>query len=262
MPACAPPWTTEFTGGNGLTVPSAVCDDCSCGAPSIDCSMGTLRIYNNGDCSDHVGTEAPVSPHTCFYGNENDPDGYVATIGSPLSGSSCAESGGGVQSLPAASWDEEARLCLGTVHAGGCTNDNLCVPRVGLSSFARCIYRAGSFSCPPASQLTSPYTVEHRFNSAMSEGRSCSPCACDTPSNIQCHGQYLLWDAAGSNCAGTPDATVPTTSPCVTYHDLSGNFAIEFVPAYTSDPCQVSAGSGQPTGTVTETTPFTVCCLP
>ncbi|MBW2523836.1 MAG: hypothetical protein JRI23_06660 [Deltaproteobacteria bacterium] len=104
--------------------------------------------------------------------------------------------------------------------------------------------------------------MEHRFNSAMSEGRSCSPCACDTPSNIQCHGQYLLWDAAGSNCAGTPDATVPTTSPCVTYHDLSGNFAIEFVPAYTSDPCQVSAGSGQPTGTVTETTPFTVCCLP
>ncbi len=156
-----------------------------------------------------------------------------------------------VTNKPAVSTTNGETCSLPQVGAG-CSSGNYCAPGVP-SGFTLCSAYAGDTTC--ASGLTK-YTVYGSY----SDTRSCGSCSCDGTSDLACSvtGEKYY---ASSDCSGS-------------YFDMSTSCKLSTVPnggnsnSYKADlstngeqsDCSIHTNSSA-TGSVTGTSPTTVCCL-
>lgn len=255
VPTCAPTWDEPpLEGGTALDAPAAICNPCGCDAPDISCSIGDVDLYAFNGCGNWEHELTPPAAGSCYpfsYGG-GDLSAAIGHTGTPQPGASCAENGGGVQSVPAYTWTEAALLCRGDLVWGGC-GTNLCAPRPD-GTFRRCVFIAGPASC------SFPYTDELTIFTTVQDTRDCSDCACGSPTDIVCGGTTELWEDAG--CGGAPQMTVAHDDNCESNGLLNNPFdgSYQFTENISYTPC--ASSGGESTGQATAETPYTVCCLP
>lgn len=124
-----------------------------------------------------------------------------------------------------------------------CASGQVCVPSASVPFDPRlCIAQAGDVTCPGA-----PYTTKHTFDTVVNDTRGCTQCGC-----VVAGGSVYLDISNQPACAADtfPDASIAT---CIS-QTLSAQ-------AKVTGSCTLN-GAASPNGTVTTSTPFTVCCMP
>jgi hypothetical protein len=241
---------------------AAVCDACSCGAPTGQiCDYPTFNFYNNStQCNGGQGVgswdyqDGICGAINTTFTNGNASAAMVDTSDLVAAGS-CAASGGAA-TLPAP-WTNQVAVCTLAVAAGECGVGNVCVPE-GSAGYTgpTCVVRDGDHPCPAAfPNLMNGATAY----AGETDTRACSSCACAAPAGTACsNGSYTVMD--NNSCNGT-SVTYSDTS-C---HDVSGLFndstgsavTVQGVPSGGS--CATSGG--MPVGAVMPNAPVTICCL-
>lgn len=174
----------------------------------------------------------------------------------PATGGSCVPSGGGVSSLPAPSFAMPVTLCTPAATGSGCSA-GACLPKAP-SGFgaSRCIYQAGALACPVG------YPAKTTIYTDFTEGRTCTACACETPTGGSCNGQlrvYRYENPLGTGCVLAPLTTIAADGSCVTIpSEQVGGFILD--PNGTADGGACPSSGGQPSGSASVAKPITVCC--
>jgi len=137
----------------------------------------------------------------------------------------------------------------GPSDTGGCTSGAQCVQSP--SNGKTCVYQTGDVACPPAT-----YTSKTLFYATIDDTRGCSTCTCTATAGT-CTGTINVYNVAG--CGGSPIATISTNSACTATSSAKSAVATSL----TTNPGTCgNNGTGGPTGSVTSTSPVTVCCTP
>jgi hypothetical protein len=121
-----------------------------------------------------------------------------------------------------------------------------------------CIYHDDDVDCPIQ---FSPYVEKHVFYQHFEDTRSCTPCACSSPSGSTCSSTASVYtDGACSTLAYSTTLTAagPACQDLPAGSPLGSKSATP--PAYSPGTC--APGGGEPTGAATPITAATLCCLP
>lgn len=237
-------------GFSGLKLEPARCSACSCTAQGVckvsdvsgytgTCSVGQpnayVSLYDNPTCRP-FDSDAAVNG-TYFYG--------------PSTSGSCASSPQ-TPVVPPASWSVAARACVKPLtQADGCKDTFVCMPTPP-NSFEPgryCISQRGDASCPKF------YSIKRTFHQSAADTRSCSDCGCSYIKNY-CSGTVLGY--ADGSCAAP---VVSVRLPILTSPSCASTGAARWF-SWNPDPIDHACENrgGQPTGSITESDPVTVCC--
>jgi len=248
-PACPESWPTQaLLGGTNPSAAAATCLPCTCATATGVCGNTTITRYGTNGC---VGTSTLfATTTTCSATPSATTVSLRANLPLKTTNGSCEPLGGGVQSAPPSSFEENALLCEGATPNESCGAGSLCVPRPA-APFAQqvCIWRAGDVSCE------SPYLERTVIHTDIMDTRSCSACDCGPPQEItiQCTGHVGLYkDGTCGMLLGTAPADGQT---CV---DVVGIASTLYVPESESGNCPPLGGN--PVGEVTPANPTTICC--
>jgi hypothetical protein len=254
VPECPAGYATAVDGFEGLAFSPDACG-CECTASGQTCS-GNATLYTGTNCAKSCVTAALSSnactPLVCPMGGAS---GSWQVTGPVSTGGTCSptvttKSGGST------SWQTAVRVCA---HAGridepgGCANGDQCVPKpTAPYGSSLCVYQAGVQTACPAPFDASPHPAV-LFKSST-DTRGCGACTCSaTPTPASCSGRVDLH--AESTCGDTPRSSAPG---CLTFN-LSP-VAVQANYALTAGTCSVT-GMPAPTGTVTPTNAYSVCCM-
>ena len=219
----------------------------------------SIELYNGTGCSGQCGNTTLPYNANGFCVSTGCVSGASAIV-SQATGQNAACAANPTTNIPMAQWGEVGRVCAPSSVGGGCSGSQVCVPVSPGNGFLAkaCIVQNGPGPCPSGSS----YSVQHTFYASIDDTRGCSPaCACADAQNVTCTGGSVsVYTMYGQMCGGTA-TDIPTDGQC---HDFSipGN-----VYAMATSPATPVAGTGscapttpQPSGTVTGSSPTTVCC--
>jgi hypothetical protein len=254
VPACPMADPTRVVSGNaGLTFQNDSCQMCTCGQRTgQSCTNITVASYTTasnctGQASNHVTT-----PNHCVSGFFNNPSveartNYVA--------GSCLPDGGSITDAPAATWTKVGKLCAPEATGKCASPDSVCAPKVG-GEFgpSACISHDGDVGCPPG------YPEKTTLYGDLIDTRGCSGCSCNPPAN-DCTAAISYYQGGNGDCGySSPPGTITfaTTGVCEQISNIESVYVGAL--SWPSQNTQCSASGGAPTGTVTPTSPTTVCC--
>jgi hypothetical protein len=255
VPDCPAGYETAVDGFEGLAFSPDACG-CECRASGQTCSGGAT-LYTGTNCAKScVSVALSSNACTALVCPMGGASGSWQVTGPVSTGGTCSPtvtttSGG------SPSWQTTVRVCA---HAGpidepgGCANGGdecLARPTAPYGS-ALCVYRAGAQTACPAPYDASPGpTVVFE---SFTDGRGCGACTCNaTPTPASCSGGVDLHGE--STCGDTPRSSAPG---CLTFN-LSP-VAVRANYTFTAGTCSVP-GMPAPTGTVTPTRAYSVCCM-
>lgn len=251
-----------------LSALPATCNACNpCGAPTgTTCASPEINFFEAGNCGGNGLTFYNLPSTGCFTADMSPGSGAsivpvsANATGFLGQGGACSASGGGVQTLPQATWSDLARACAfqtGGWLALGCGTTDLCLPPAGREFGAgTCIFKTGDNPCPGTT-----FTTRHVLYSDFTDTRGCDPCGCDVVTGVVCHGKVDIMDNP-ANCSN-PTATITDFSgnQCVTV----SNSQVKLI-NWTIDTGYPQGGScasigGGPSGSATPINPTTFCCI-
>jgi hypothetical protein len=257
-PACAAGYPTAVDGFSGLTFANDTCS-CQCNATGQTCSA-TALIYATMDCGGACATVALASGVCSTFSCAGEQGAWQVSAPVTATGQ-CTPAKTTVSGGPP-TWQTSVRLCTSagtTNRAGGCsTATDECLP-VPTSPFAAlCVYQTGTqTTCPaPYNHNAKPFVYS---TGSTNDGRGCGTCTCGgTPTAGTCSGGVHLYGT--TNCSGT---AVASGSGCQQFNDPFGGSAQAVEASYSSTPgtCPAPSVMPQPTGAVTATGAFSVCCM-
>jgi hypothetical protein len=261
LPACPAGYPTAVDGFSGLTFANDTCT-CQCTATGQTCSGGTAMIYASLNCGSACATVALTSG-TCVTFSSCSGEQGAWQVTAPVSATGQCTAVTTPTSGGPPTWKTAVRVCTSTGttnRAGGCsTATDECLP-IAASPFgaALCVYQTGTqTTCPaPYNHNAKPFVYS---TGSTTDGRGCSACTCGgTPTAGTCSGGVHLYGAP--NCTGT---AVASGSGCQTFNDPFGGSAEAVEASYSSTPgtCPAPSTMTQPTGAVTATGAFSVCCM-
>lgn len=249
--ACPSGLVSVLDAGTAPTAPSD-CTACTCGSPTGACATMRVAMYNNAtNCTG--GTCKPtrsVAPNCGSFDSCLNTTS-IAALGEPNVVQGCPPDGGAV--VPA-KWGKTAAACaFVTPLSGNCPADQVCAPKsAGAATAKTCIVHDGTTECPDAG-----YTTALAYSTHIDDTRSCAPCVCGGP-NASCSGgvtsffsdpqcMVKITDLPGNTCQMTNIGNAPyakvTAAPV-----LDGGCS--------------PLGGGLAGGTLGESGPATICCLP
>jgi hypothetical protein len=255
-PSCPSGYPSAVDGFAGLTFSNDTCS-CQCTETDQQCA-GSASIYSFLNCGASCATVALSSgaciPFTCVGGafGSWQVSPPVATAGK-CTAAETTKSGG------PPTWQNAARVCVSApnqIRSGGCSNpDDECLP-APMAPFdtGLCVYQAGvQTTCPAPYNRTAQPSV---YYTGTSDGRTCGACTCGTPSAGTCSGAVDLYGDA--TCEG-----MATTSRggCEAFLDVSLERSLTATYSLAPGTCSGPSQAPQPTGTVTPTGAFSVCCM-
>lgn len=258
-PGCAGELASQvLRGGSEAAQQALSCTACSCGA--VGTGGGTAptcrlagRNYEGGPggaCSTQSGSFALST--SCLV--PSSVTGYV--FGEfTATGGSCSAAGGQVSARPTPSWGVAARACAPTAPvAQGCPSGNVCMPRPEAPFMdAVCIVRAGEHACPAA------YPNRRAYYTELDDRRSCTGCACGSPTNLSCSGTVAAYEQ--TNCTGARTTQFEGTRGSCQFvsNQVIDDKALRLENVTSSGSCQPTTTSTS-TGTIEATGAVTVCC--
>ncbi len=254
VPDCPVGYATAVDGFEGLASSPDACG-CECRASGQTCS-GSATLYTGTNCAKSCVTVA-LSSNACtaLVCPMGGAAGSWQVTGPVSTGGACSptvtpKSGG------PPSWQTTVRVCAhaGPVDVpGGCVNGEQCLPKpTAPYGSSLCVYQPGVQTACPA-----PYDASPRptvvFES-FTDGRGCGACTCSAaPTAASCAGGVALHSQ--STCGETRPSSAPG---CMTFN-LSP-VAVQANYALTAGTCSVT-GMPAPTGTVTPSNAYSVCCM-
>jgi hypothetical protein len=259
VPACPAGYPTPVDGFSGLTFAPDTCT-CQCNATGQTCSA-TALIYASMNCGSACASLALASGSCTTFSSCSGQDGAWQVTAPVMAAGQCTAvpmtTAGGPPT-----WQTDVRLCTSTGttnRAGGCsTAADECLPVPASPFAALCVYQTGTQTTCPAPYNHNPKPFVYSTGSTT-DGRGCSPCTCGgTPTAGTCSGGAHLYGTA--NCTGT---AVASGSGCQTFNDPFGVAPQAVEASYSSTPgtCPAPSTLPQPTGAVTATGAFSVCCM-
>ena len=285
-PESFPGTTNGFLGNGSLVAPAALCSACTCGGPtgqtcntptevmvldaalnvncgeavpnSINCGGALTLGPPNGTCFidfilPGVSTCGPGSGMMCDMGSS--PCNAATLADAPtVTGGTCAV-GGGVATVPNASWMNLGRGCGDPAAAGqGCNGTQVCLPKPDAPyESGVCISKLGDNACPPGA-----FAEKHLFYQEFTDTRGCTGCSCGNPSGSTCAATVQLYS---DNLCNNETASF-VAGGC---DNLTGNPDVRGRRLTTTQPPtggSCAAAGGQPTGGTTPTMATTFCCIP
>ncbi|HSY24360.1 MAG TPA: hypothetical protein VK841_19665 [Polyangiaceae bacterium] len=269
-PGCAnASWVDTLDLVGGPSADPASCT-CNCGPPSgIGCSAPSASFFRDRYCTQPCATPTAVgSACTPLSATGCGTTPHFEMGASSADGGACAPIA--TMSRPPLAWSSSASLCVPapSLELGACPSGQACVPAPDPASDppVLCVAQQGNAVCPagygfrhaPRSEAGadaggdggSPY-----FEQA-NDGRGCTACTCEAPSGAACTSSGIVAydDSACTMIAMTiePDAgCLAFGAPNVTNATCAGA-------AVSGGRCAPTGG--MPTGGVTLTSPYTICC--
>lgn len=254
---CGPAWAEQTSAyGGTLEARPADCNDCGCGEPGGgECEGPVLDLWIGDSCAGSMahrelfanGADACHDLGTGSYGS--------ARVSAILAyGGSCTPSGGGVSSLPEATWSHQAVICGLPVQGGGCEEGTQICVRRPPSPFRPtvCVSQAGEHPCPAG-----PYSEHRVLYGSIDDKRGCTACQCGMAQGQTCDGSVFVY--ANETCT-EDEFELPAVLQCVGHSGIrSARFVITNEEPFGGS-CPTSGG--EPTGAATAADPLTLCCLP
>jgi hypothetical protein len=236
-----------YDGTGALQAGPAQCS-CECGAVTgASCGPPAINFYSDGSCTKSCPLASQVIGSTCTVLSVAGCGGLHFTLSSGAPSGRCAPAAS--TTLPALEWQTNARLCglPSSPPTSGCEAGRVCAPSTGLPfESAYCLARAGDWTCP------SLYPARRTFYASAVDSRACGACTCQSPTGVQCTAAVSTFGDA--NCNGgvmMESAPAACSSAGLKAAMATGDTA-------TGGSCAPSGGA--PMGTVTPSTPTTVCC--
>jgi hypothetical protein len=252
--------------------PSAVPASCTCACdpPSgIACSAPSVSYFRDRYCTQPCATPTPVVSACTLLSATGCGTTPHFTIGpSSADGGACTPVA--TMSLPLLAWASSASLCAPapSLALGACPSGQACVPAPDSTAgpSVLCVVQQGDVLCP------SGYGFRHAprsepgadaggdggtpYFAQANDGRGCTACTCEAPSGATCTSSGIVAydDSACTMAAMTmePDAGCSAFgAPNVTNATCAGAAA-------SGGRCAPTGGV--PTGGVTLTSPYTICC--
>ncbi len=240
----------------GLSFEDAVCDPCSCDASGVSCATVQLSLYTATDCapsaecySGVLGGDLCAAATSC---------GVSAIAGLkynalPGSNGACVPvPETQTPTVPPVSWLNAARVCAPDNAPDECEAPEVCLPHPGSGSALHrpCVYQdLDDLTCPAG------FDDKYVIHSGVADTRGCSPCDCF---GATCGPLGLLFTVGNASCGGQTSMPVAGPGQCVNVGDIEGG---ENGVKWHETPSCPSSG-GTPTGSVTATSPTTLCCAP
>jgi hypothetical protein len=260
LPPCPPDTAAAYSGFADLAFEPAVCGECSCTEPTVECTLADVDAYTTIGCATPPGPVTIEQSTTCQGTGAVDEHGSYTIAAPTVTLGSCRPEGGGVVDVPPHGWGSDVLLCASTVagQAGGCV-EGTCLPILSAAEFGSgyCIFQSGDLECP------APFLVKSLTSDGdedIADDRDCSACECDE-ANGSCSVTTRIYGSLNV-CGGALKATVPNDGVC---HDASNEFSTSVELEATIDDASGSCPElgGEAQGSVVATGPFTtVCCTP
>jgi hypothetical protein len=243
VPACPDLYPDlDYQGDTGPEAKPAVCSECVCGAADATCSVG-LELFGNATCKGSGMVSSPLAPGTCV---ELDGSASSLELTAPVVTAKACTPSGGIADVPAAPRLTRGVACGAPRRSGGCTAQEICVPRPRAPfQETRCIWREGDQSCPAS------YPKQHRLETVMDD-RGCSPCACGAPALPSCTATTTLFSDIA---CGVQVAKLPNDNACVVSMPAAAMVALT-----ESGSAKCLPEGGAPTGAVAPISQATICC--
>jgi hypothetical protein len=255
VPACAGAWGVDYgVGGTELSASSGgTCPTCGCApAEGVQCGIDVM-IYDQVGCAGNNHPETLKATGSCV--NVSDPikPRSVRAVG-PMKvvTGSCAPTTTGSASIPAPTWLTHARACRAAGDAAGCSADSSCAPPA--AGGKRCVARTGNQACPAG------YADRHVLFQGIDDQRSCTSCACGTPTSACQGAEVRHHDSQITGCI-PPGTLFSTTCSALDIHPSYGSYKRGST-APTLPDAKCSPSTSSVTGTAAPSEPLTVCCLP
>lgn len=246
-PGSAPDCPAEYPmrvldGGTGVAGDPATCSACSCDAPALTCTPGTIDAHSQSSCN---GNKSSISPDAGACTPFSPSGSYFEQSPPKVSMGPCAPHGG-MKSLPAPTWKTEAVACAipGGVPPCFCPASPP-IPFEGRT----CVYRAGAHACP------AQFPVARGWDSPV-DTRGCSPCACGPAMPaVTC---TVTTELFGDGQCQSALSNVGAPGQC---GGQTGVHSLLATPTFSATPSCAASG-GTPEGDVTGAQAVTVCCAP
>jgi hypothetical protein len=264
-PSCPLHYQNLMDAKAGPSASSATCS-CSCSASGQVCSATGVLHADQTCLNSACATVVPASSGACT----SVPSNLCGSGGSFNLAGAATPSGGTctphvAPTIPPLSWMTSARLCSYTGpldRPGGCPGaSGQCVAAPGSPyGSTMCIYSSADpppTSCPAGFDAKPP-TVLY---SGDTDTRGCGSCTCSSaPTGASCSGTIELYGGGGcTGGAGSVSYGLGTT--CGAYMGLNPvPGSVRAIYTLTGGSCSVQAAP-QPIGSVTPTSPTTVCCM-
>jgi hypothetical protein len=283
LPSCGGAFPTPmFQGNAGISAPPSKCSVCICSPPQGEtCASSTTPLYTgDAPCGTSLSCETVLPAPTGWDGSCDGSTSY-APGGRSACGSGCSggtadcnqqvtanklEFGAGTctasEQTPTttpAIWSRVGEACAPLVMPGSvCASaTDTCVPGPGAAFHqGLCVMAVGEVSCPAGG-----FTERHLFYGDVMDSRGCSSCTCGAEAGGSCSAMLAVY--SGSDCSGTPLATLQPTSTGIDCKNLGGNPPVQArveTLQITSGACP--AGGGVPEGAAKPIDPTTFCCIP
>ena len=250
FPSCTGSYATPAQQGHDGTAGSAATCGCSCGGPTnVSCNTGIgVSYYTNGGCTTANGGANLPNVGFCVTTGDSSNTGVEGDTQPAGYNGDCTSTPS--KTVPAITYSNSYTACSydGPADTGGCTSAQ-CVQ--GPAGGKTCVYEAGDNACPATT-----YTVKTLFYTGDTDTRSCSTCTC-TATAATCTGTINVY--SGGSCTGSLLATVTTNEAC---SSAPGALSSVATAVNTNPGTCGNNGTGGPTGSVTATSPITVCCTP
>lgn len=180
---------------------------------------------------------------------------YETSAPTPPTGGVCSSSHAST-TTPQPSWSTEIQLCAysGTSSGAGCGAAQSCVDAPAAPYGPLCIYAQGSNPCPAG-----PYSVRTGYYQGTSDSRGCTTCGCDGPTGGSCTGGGGVAFYEPS-CSNNGQTSIGAGAGCSATNFAGVGSVQGSLPSLAEGAC--TASGGQPTGSVSPSSPITVCCMP
>ncbi len=279
--------TSKYTGNASLMGGSWSCTQCKCDPPAgescdltHDLNAGPVgiqafQVFDTPNCTNpttiknvSIPGTPPSGPWWDLTCTATDTLASGAMCGSnpcntsvfadfpTVSGGSCAAKGG-TPNLSTPSWGVAATVCGNVAAMAGCGAEDKCMPKPAAPFEGHvCVGKAGDQTCPAV------FTKKHLYYGGLADTRGCAPCGCGDPSGSVCEITIKLH--SDDACAINPPIATFTAGSCA---NLTGNPRIggreaSVTQAPNGGSCTPTVSNPMPTGSLTESTPTTFCCLP
>jgi hypothetical protein len=263
--ACDPLYTKDYFTGYVTPKCDVSCSACTCGSPAgVTC--GNPGFSSQAISPSGVPTcpkPTTVEPGICT--TVSLPSGAsFATFAGAASGGSCLATGGTLNQ-PDPIWNA-GHLCEANAKGGlGCASGYVCWPKPQAPFFSQvCVFAVGDLPCSDAG-----YPAKRSYYDSQKYGdtRSCSTCACNTPSGGSCPASLGMWTKGllGTTLACTDGASatysVPSACQAVPPNIVDIMFTSK---SYTGGSCTPTSVVATPNGGACTPLggPTTACCTP
>ncbi|MCC6527201.1 MAG: hypothetical protein IT373_31420 [Polyangiaceae bacterium] len=246
---CPARWPAAvMSGGASVTSAAAACD-CTCGA-AVDVACADLQNvgrYADSACNTASAlSQFPIGACTSLPNGAS--FGAIEVMPVPCSGGNCPP----VPSVgkPPTVWVEPAEACAPGGTPGGCEAGR-CAPPV--DDAVVCVATQGAQQPCPAG-----YPNGRTVFTALNDTRGCTACSCGPAAPGTCDTMLHLY--ANGTCAAPAGAALPDDGVC-TPMDPQQVFLSARPELLGTNDAHCEPSDPTPTGTVTATAPYTVCCM-